>query len=102
MAFVLLENQNSVTTDSVLRLATRFSVAIPQEACDALEEETLDYMLLPSSVVCEEGEPTKSAELCAYWQQIGRMTTLDGTARFLNPKCILALPVSNAETERIG
>ena len=56
-------------------------------------------------VTCEEGKPIKSEELCAYWQQIGSMTTPDGTARFPNlsrlAKSILALPVSNAETERV-
>ena len=88
MAFLLPDNQGSVTTTSVIRLASRFSAAIPQEAHDALEEETLDYMLLPSialpSINREEGKPIKSEEVCVYWQQIGRMTIPDGTARFPN------------------
>jgi hypothetical protein len=109
VAFLLPNYQDKVTTASIVRLAQRFSAAVPPEVHDALEEETLDYMLFPSSglpcVTCEEGNKIKSEEVCAYWQQIGRMTTPDGIARFPNlsrlAKTILALPVSNAETERV-
>ena len=93
----------------VVRLAARFPAAVPQETHDALEEEALDYILLPSSalpsVAREEDKPIKNEEVCAYWEQIGRMTTPNGSIRFPNlsrlVKCILALPVSNAETERV-
>ena len=109
VAFLLPENQGSATTATVLRLEARISAAIPLEAYDTIEEETLDYMLLPSSALPsvhrEEGKPTKSTELCVYWQQVGGMTTLGGGPRFHNlsrlAKCILSLPVSNAETERV-
>ena len=61
---------------------------MPEEACDALEEEILDYMLLPPtslpSVSHQENKPTQSAELCVYWQEIGRMSTVAGSARFPN------------------
>ena len=110
VAFLLPNKKDSVTPAIVVRLAARFSAALQQEAHDALEEETLDYILLPSStlpsvVQGSEGQPIKSEEVCAYWQHIGRMTTLDGAARFPNlsrlAKCVLTLPVSNAETERV-
>ena len=64
-------------------------------------------LLLPNKKDCVTpvGQPIKSEEVCAYWQHIGRMTTLDGAARFPNlsrlAKCVLALPVLNAETERV-
>ena len=86
ISFLLPENQGSLAAAPVLRLAARFQAAVPDEACDALEEELLDYMLLPStnlpSVDREEGKPTQSAQLCVYWQEIGRMSTVTGTARF--------------------
>ena len=109
VSFLLPENQGSLTAAPVLRLAARFPAAVPEEACDALEEEILDYMLLPPtslpSVGHEENKPTQSAELRVYWQEIGRMSTVGGTARFPNltklAKCVLALPVANADTERV-
>ena len=110
VAFLLPQNQDKVTTALILRLASRFSAATPTDCLDALEEETLDYILLPSSslpspVGNDNGQQCTSDELCAYWQQIGKMTTLGGAARFPNlsrlAKCILSLPVSNAETERV-
>ena len=43
--------------------------------------------------------------MCSYWEEIGRMKTLDGRPRFPHltslAKCILSLPVSNADTERV-
>ena len=110
VAFLLPQNQDKVTTALILRLACRFSAATPPDCLDALEEETLDYILLPSSslpspVGNDNSEQSKNDELCAYWQQIGKMTTLGSTARFPNlsrlAKCILSLPVSNADTERV-
>ena len=57
-----------------------------------LEEELLDYMLLPStnlpSVDREEGKPTQSAQLCVFWQEVGKMSTVSGTARFPNLTCL--------------
>ena len=53
----------------------------------------------------EEGKPTSGAELCKYWQAVGMMNCLDGTARFKYlsklAKCLLDLPHSNADTERV-
>ncbi len=71
VAFVLPDNRDNVTTASIVCLAVRFSDAVPEEAHDAIEEETLDYMLLPSpSVVREEGKPIKSEEMiCSYWER---------------------------------
>ena len=51
VAFLLPDKQGSFTTASVDRLAGRFSAAVPQEALDALEEEILDYILLPPSAL---------------------------------------------------
>ena len=66
---------------------------------DTLEEEVLHYKLAPNSempsVPRESGKPTKGEELFVYWQQVGKMKTLTGTARFpyltCLTKCILAL-----------
>lgn len=107
VAILMPENQASVDCAATLRLAKRFPAAVSQEAFDALEGEVLDYKLAPSSTmpsVCKEsGKPTKSAELCTYWQEVGRMKRLDGMARFPTftrlAKCVLTLPVSNADTE---
>lgn len=109
VAFLQPENQESLTVAPVLRLAARFPAAVPVEACDALEEELLDYMLLPSTdlpvVNREEGKPTQSPELCLYWHEVGKISTLSGATRFPHltslAKCILALPVANADTERV-
>ena len=109
VSFLLPENQGCLAAAAVLRLAARFPAAVPEEACDALEEELLDYTLLPStdlpSVEHEEGKPTQTAELCEFWQQIAKMSTVSGAARFPNltnlAKCVLVLPVANADTERI-
>ena len=42
---------------------------------------------------------------CDFWQQIAKMSTVSGAARFPNltsiAKCVLALPVANADTEHI-
>ena len=48
MSFLLPENQEDLAAAPVLRLAARFPAAV-SEACDALEEELLDYTLLPST-----------------------------------------------------
>ena len=69
----------------------------------------MDYKLTMSSqlppVYKEKDKPTKSAELCTYWQEVGRIKTLTGTPRFPNlsrlAKCLVALPRSNADTERV-
>lgn len=106
VSLLLPENQESLAAAAVLCLAARFPAA---EACDVLEEELLDYTLLPAtdlpSVEREEGKPMQAAELCHFWQQIGKMSTISGAARFPNltslAKCVLALPVANADTERI-
>ena len=69
----------------------------------------LDYKLSQRSAMPsvdrEAGKPNKSAFLCSYWQQVGQMKTLHGVARFPQltrlAKCVLALPVSNADTESV-
>jgi hypothetical protein len=94
----------------VAQLAQRFLPAVPQESLDALEEEVLDYKLTPSSSLPiskpKNGEIfVVGAEFCSYWQEIGRMMTLDGKPRLTYlthlAKCALSLPVSNADTERV-
>ncbi len=92
-----------MTVTAVLRLATRFPAAISEDQFDALEEEVLDYVLSSSntipSVPRAEGKPTN---LCAYWQELGQM---QGENRFpvlvSLSKCLLSLPISNADTERV-
>ena len=57
------------------------------------------------SVHKDEGKPTGTAELSIYWKDISEMKTLDGRDRFPLmadlAKCVLSLPVSNADTERV-
>ena len=89
-----------------MRLAKRFSTAVPPESYDVLEEEVLDYKLSPPSDFPDiDKEGKEDHKLCFYWQSVSEMKTLCGTTRFPNLsklfKCLLALPVSNAETERI-
>ena len=98
-----------MSVSSVLCLASRFPACLEESGVEALEGETLDYILLPSHSLPAEDEESEgrpdSNRLCIYWNHIGRMTTLSGSLRFPNlsklPKCILALPVSNADTERV-
>lgn len=108
--FILLpENQTKVTVATVFRLARRFPVAVPEENFDALETEVLDYVLAPSGelplVQRDAEKPTNSTELCRYWHNVGVMKSLEGTDRFPNlvglAKCLLSLPHSNADTERV-
>ena len=82
---------------------------MPQESIDALGEE-MDYKLaqtrsLPSSALNGEASSSVGVKLCSYWREIGRMRTLDGRPRFPHltsiAKCVLSLPVSNADTERV-
>jgi hypothetical protein len=82
---------------AISRMATRFQAAVPEQTLDALEEEVLDYKLAPSSSM-----PT-TTDLCSYWQGVGEMCGLDGTSRFphFTKLAVLALPVSNADTERV-
>ena len=106
---MLPENQGSLAAAPVLHLTARFQAAVPEDACDAVEEELLDYILFPSttlpSVDHEEGKPIQSAQLCVFWQEVGRMSTVAGTAMLPNltslAKCMLALPVVNVDTERV-
>ena len=109
VANLLPENRSKVTGAAVLRLARRFPAALSEDKFDNLEEEVLDYVLASSaempSVNRDDGKPTKSEELCTYWQEIGNMKTLQGENRFpclvLLAQCLLSLPVSNADTERV-
>ena len=109
LVIVLPENQSSISSATVLRMARRFPAAVPEEELDELEHEVLDYMLMPPHqlpVVQHDNETTvNSEEICRYWHKIGSMETLDGSLRFQNlanlAKCLLALPHSNADTERV-
>lgn len=109
VAILLPENRSKVTGAAVLRLARRFPAAVSEDNFDCLEEEVLDYVLASSAVMPsvhkDDGKPTKSEELCKYWQEVGSMKTLQGDDRFpslfLLAKCLLSLPVSNADTERV-
>ena len=80
VAILMPENQASVDVAAVFRMAERFPAAVCQGSLDALEEEVSDYKLSPPSAIPsvhrEPGKPTKSAELCVYWQEMGRMKTL--------------------------
>ena len=106
---LLPENRSDVSSAAVIRLAKRFSAAAPPDIYDALEEEVLDYKLSAQSEFPEldrEGkECIENHQICSYWQCVGELKTLCGAARFPHlsrlSKCLLALPVSNAETERI-
>ena len=42
----LPETQGSLAAAPVLCLAAHFEADVPEEACDALEEELLDYLLV--------------------------------------------------------
>ena len=108
VAILLPDNRCSLTSNAVLRLASRFPAAVPYDSCDALEEEVLDYRLTPLSnfpEIIRECRSASADDLCTFWQAIGEMKTLGGAIRFSNlsklAKCLLALPVSNAETERV-
>ena len=110
VAIFLPNSRCSVSWNQVCQLAQHFAAAVPQESIDALEEEMLDSKLaptssLPSSELNGEASSSVGVELCSYWEEIGRMKTLDGRPRFPHltslAKCILSLPVSNADTERV-
>lgn len=109
VSYLLPENRCNLNCASVISLAKRFSTAVPPGMYDALEEEVLDYKLSPTSDfphINKEGqERDKEHKLCFYWQSVGEIVTLNGTTRFPYlsklSKCLLALPVSNAETERV-
>ena len=108
IAFLLPDTRCSMTNVTVQRLARLFPVAVSPALHNIVEEEVLDYRISPNSEFpdIEEGRPGCSDNaLYLYWQTIGNMKTLCGTARFPNlcklSKCLLVLPVSNAETERV-
>ena len=106
---LLRENQSRVNVSAAFRLAKRFNVVVPEDKFDTLEADVLDYVITPTaelpSVHRDEGKPTNSAELCQYWQKVGMIKTVEGTDRFpcltQLAKCVLALPHSNADTERV-
>lgn len=109
LSVLMPEHQTNISVAAVLRLAEHFPSAVPENAVDQLEEEVLDYTLMSPetlpTVHKETGKLTKSEELCTYWQSVGKLMTMDGNARFPNltslAKCLLALPHSNADTERV-
>ena len=84
---------------------------MPKESIDALNEEMLStnwlqhHVYLYSSELNGEASSSVGVELCSNWEEIGRMKTLDGRPRFPHltslAKCVLSLPVSNADTERV-
>ena len=63
------------------------------------------HLLLQCPLYTRKEESPLRVQNCVYWQEVGRMKTLGGTARFPNftrlAKCVLSLPVSNADTERV-
>ena len=100
----------TLSWNQVSHLAQRFSASVPQSSFDALQEEVLDYKLAPSlTLPTVEQRSTEDSldgtKLCSYWQEVGRMMTVDGRPRFPHltclAKCVLSLPVSNADTERV-
>lgn len=109
IATLLPEYRATVTPQTVVHITRHFVAAVLADALDSLEEEDLDYTLAPISTLLvvkeEEGKPTSGAELCKYGQAVGMMKCLDNTARFKYlsklAKCLLALPHSNADTERV-
>ena len=86
VANLMPENRPSVDVAAVSWLVQTFPAAISQEAHDDYEEEVLDYKLTMSSqlssVYKEKDKPSKSAELCTYWQEVAIIKTLTGTRRF--------------------
>ena len=108
VAVVLPEKRCTVTWAVIHRLAERFP-AVSEDHFDDLEEEVLDYVLAPPatmpSVHRDEGKPTNGAELNTYWNEVGKMKTLGGGVRFPAltrlAKCLLSLPISNADSERV-
>lgn len=80
---------------------------MPQDSTDALEEEVLDYKSFPpicSSEINGEASSSGGLELCSYCEEI---RTLHERPRFLTlrtflAKCVLSLPVSNTDTERVS
>ena len=109
LAILFPENKTEVSRSTVSRLGRRFNAAVSDEQCDSLDEEVLDYLLLSPELLpkChkEAGKPTNVEKLCEYWQKIGEMKTASGELRFPNLtklfKCLLSLPHSNADTERV-
>ena len=109
LSILMPENQASISTATVLRLADRFPSALPDDAVDHLEEEVLDYTLVSAEELpatsTEARNSARNKELCSYWQGIGKLTTLDGSVQFPYlaslAKCLLSLPHSNADTERV-
>lgn len=76
------ENQSKIDVSAAFCLAMRFSVLVPEGKFDTLEAELLDYSMTPTaqlpSVSRDEGKPTKSAEVCQYWQKVGMLKNLQG------------------------
>ena len=57
---------------------------------------------LPSSEVNGEASSSVGVQLRSYWREIGRMKTLPQFPHLTSfAKCVLSLPVSNADTERV-
>lgn len=83
---------------------------VVSDALDSLGEETLDYTLASIStlpvVTRKEGKQVVvQSYVCKYWEAVGMMKCLDGTAdvKYLSKlaKCLLALPHSSADSESI-
>ena len=49
VTILLPENRCNLSSTAVMRLARRFSTAVPSELFDVLQEEVLDYKLSPQS-----------------------------------------------------
>ena len=75
-------------------MAKRFPAAVAEDEINNLDEEVMDHILAPSSTL-----PSLSTE------EMGKLKKINGTPRFLLltklAKCLLSLPYSNADTERV-
>lgn len=103
------EKRANISASTVFRLARRFPCAISEDGMENLEEEILDYILVSPNelptIQKETNRQTKSGELRTYWCEIDQLKVADNSPRFPNlcslVKCLLSLPRSNAESERV-
>ena len=56
--------------------------------------------MLPAVAIEEGKKPTENSELCSYWQRIREYDNHKWYS-MMSPTCLLSLPHSNADTERV-
>ena len=57
-----------MSTATIIHMATHFLAAVPQQAYDTREKESLNYVLLPtSSLLPVRQERDNNEELSSYW-----------------------------------